>query len=281
MEPSSRQRVPISILYAAYAAMLLWAGLYVVPYTLDIVRIVATPEKVAGVPFIAKWPDQVVYQTSTAAILKKDRVVSLDGAQYRQRPDLEQRVRSKGPGSSLDVVVERGDAAIVTPVRVELRQLPAQPMAFAIRLVALDVIMPLLCFALGFWVTLARPRDPVAWLVLFMLLGLSQIGERLEVHPGWPDALRIPGTVYRAFFFNTWMIWFPLFGLYFAERLPWDRERPWIAWLLLGPLAIFALRNVIVAVARSVDARGIVPFQTATEFIPGLQFGLAMAAVGG
>src|SRR5262245_56822821 len=177
MEPPSRQRVPISVLYAAYAAMLLWAGLYVVPYTLDIVRIVATPEKVAGVPFIAKWPDQVVYQTSTAAILKKDRVVSLDGAPDRQRPDLEQRVRSKGPGSSLDVVVERGDAAIVTPVRVELRQLPAQPMAFAIRLVALDVIMPFLCFALGFWRTLGGTRGPRAAPVPIELLGLTQLGE--------------------------------------------------------------------------------------------------------
>jgi phosphoserine phosphatase RsbU/P len=283
MEPSSRPRIPIGVLYAALTAMALWSGLYVVPYSLDILKIVFRPESVAQVPLVATWPRSIVFRKSTPTILEKDRVVSVDGAPYRHRPDIEQRVRAKGPGGSLDVVVERGGASIDASVRLEPRQIQPHPVEFAIRLIVLDIVMPLLCLSLGFWVTLARPRDPIAWLVLFMLLGLSQIGERLEVHPGWTDVLRIPGTVYREFFFNTWMIWFPLFGLHFAERLSWDRKHPWIAWLLLGPLAAIALWRVSYALARALDMRGIAPLaETIAPLVrPQFQFNLAMVAVGG
>lgn len=281
MEPSSPHRVPVKLLYAALAAVVLWSGLYRVPYTIDVVRIVFQPQTVAQVPFTTSetfWPARQVVNTNESSIAQGDRVVEVDGAPYRHRADLERRVRLKGPGGVVEVALERQGEPVVAAVN--LRPLGRPPLP-RLQLVVVDIFMPLLCFGLGFWVTLVRPRDPVAWLVLFMLLGLSQIsGEALDVHHGWPDALRVPGAAYKAFFGETWPIWFLLFGLHVAERLSWERPRPWIAWLLLGPLCLVAARAVLSALAEALDARGVYPFLVATVGIVVPGFWVKMVAVG-
>ena len=91
-------------------------------------------------------------------------------------------------------------------------------------------VLPTFCILLGFWVVFARPQDALAWLLLFLLLGLSQMG--LEGYGR--------GTIvgfYSAIFFNSWALAMFLFGIYFPERWSVDKKIPWAKWIFIVPLA--------------------------------------------
>ncbi|HEX9927018.1 MAG TPA: SpoIIE family protein phosphatase [Pyrinomonadaceae bacterium] len=91
--------------------------------------------------------------------------------------------------------------------------------------------LPTICMLLGFWVVFVRPRDFLAWLLLFMLLGFSSIA-----FEGYPDKT-LPGF-YRTIFFSTWALSMFLFGVYFPERWELDKRFPWAKWILIAPLSL-------------------------------------------
>lgn len=91
--------------------------------------------------------------------------------------------------------------------------------------------LPTICMLLGFWVVFVRPRDFLAWLLLFMLLGFSSIA-----FEGYPDKT-LPGF-YRSIFFSTWALSMFLFGVYFPERWELDKRFPWAKWILIAPLSL-------------------------------------------
>lgn len=90
--------------------------------------------------------------------------------------------------------------------------------------------LPTLCILLGFWVLFVRPSDPLAWLLLFVLLGLSSLG--VEMY--WDGATLV--GAYQKVFFSSWALAMLLFGIYFPERWKLDERFPWIKWLLIVPL---------------------------------------------
>lgn len=92
-------------------------------------------------------------------------------------------------------------------------------------------VLPTLCILLGFWVLFVRPADPLAWILLFVLLGLS--GLSLEMY--W-DGTTITG-VYQKIFFSGWALAMLLFGIYFPERWVLDKKMPWLKWLFIIPLS--------------------------------------------
>ena len=94
----------------------------------------------------------------------------------------------------------------------------------------LSYLLPTFCILLGFWVVFMRPRDYLAWLLLFLLLGVSTIG--LE---GTAGNLAI--VLFRTIFFSTWALAMLLFGIYFPERWSVDRRFPWAKWILIVPLS--------------------------------------------
>jgi sigma-B regulation protein RsbU (phosphoserine phosphatase) len=114
-----------------------------------------------------------------------------------------------------------------------------------------------------------------------MLLGLSHAGApQQSVYYSWSRPLRIAGGAYRTFFGNSWPIWFPLFGVYFAERLPFERRHAWIKWIFLGPLAVITLRSVALTVVSSLDLRGAYALFAATSWLDRWSTTLSMASVG-
>jgi len=110
-------------------------------------------------------------------------------------------------------------------------------------------LMPYLLVMLGFWVVFARPCDPLAWLVLALMLvdvGFYNTGPEY-----WPRWLRDFGAAFR--YSNSLLapIWLLLFGIYFPESFParsrWARLTRW-KWILIGPYGLFALASVVLAV---------------------------------
>ncbi|HEY0426190.1 MAG TPA: SpoIIE family protein phosphatase [Pyrinomonadaceae bacterium] len=91
-------------------------------------------------------------------------------------------------------------------------------------------VMPTFCILLGFWVVFVRPRDHLAWLLLFVMLGFSSTA--LE---GSPNILI---STYTSTFFSTWALAMFLFGVYFPERWELDRKFPWAKWILIVPLGL-------------------------------------------
>ena len=69
-------------------------------------------------------------------------------------------------------------------------------------------VLPTFCILLGFWVLLVRPRDVLAWILLFVLLGLSSLS--LEVY--WNVATLL--GAFQRIFFSCWALAMLLFGIY-------------------------------------------------------------------
>ncbi|MBZ5584563.1 MAG: SpoIIE family protein phosphatase, partial [Acidobacteriia bacterium] len=171
------------------------------------------------------------------------------------------------------VTVERGGRPL--DVRLTLRPLPMwRPFA-----VVCLLVMPWLSIALGFWVAALRPRDLRSWLMLGMLLGLSQV-----VGPGnldaraWPLPLAGLSAVYQAFALRAWAVCMMLFGIYFPQRWAPDVRRPWLKWLLVVPLGALALWDALRSAVFTADYAAGARWFPAT--VPGwIQLLLAAAAV--
>ncbi len=89
--------------------------------------------------------------------------------------------------------------------------------------------IPTISILLAFWVVFIRPTDPLAWILLLVLLGMSSVS-----FEGYPDQTFI--GVYRGLFFSGWALGMLLFGIYFPERWSVDRKIPWAKWILIVPL---------------------------------------------
>jgi sigma-B regulation protein RsbU (phosphoserine phosphatase) len=92
-------------------------------------------------------------------------------------------------------------------------------------------LLPLFCIVVGFWVVMVRVTDPLAWLLLLLMLGFSCLGME-GYRPG-----TFVGT-YTQIFLSTWALSMFLFGIYFPERLKLDRRVPWLKWIVVGPLCL-------------------------------------------
>lgn len=292
MNENGPKRVPLGVLYGLLAALFVWCAAYRIPFSLDMLRIVFDASHVAGAPFTVDFPEPLVDSTAksldlraTPPIKKGDHVVKIEGVPLGDGPTLERTVRLLGPGATLHATLARPDAGGVertfeTSVPIVSLADPTTTPPRRILILILALALPLLCVGLGFWVVAVRPRDPVAWLVLAMLLGFSQsVAVAYGVERSWTTALRVPGMIWSAAWLTTWPLTFPLFGVHFAGRLAWERRRPWLPWLVLAPVAAFAALDVAAAAARAVDARGLARLLVPLERLEPLQQPFAIASV--
>ena len=136
----------------------------------------------------------------------------------------------------------------------------------AVTVIVLYVAMPFFCLILGFWVALVRPRDPLAWLLLGIMLGFGQIIGISTA--GWGPVVRDLATAYRVLANNFWAIGMLLFGIYFPEPFPEAHAEHspsfarahlasvkrhlepgnfwrWVKWALILPIAIGGLIDVV------------------------------------
>lgn len=96
---------------------------------------------------------------------------------------------------------------------------------------AFAYVLPTFCALLGFWVVFVRPRDFLAWLLLFILLGVSTIAF---------ESSRESRLIrsYGELFFGAWALSMFLFGIYFPEQLSLDKRLPWLKFIFIVPLGL-------------------------------------------
>src|SRR5258708_22223363 len=113
------------------------------------------------------------------------------------------------------------------------------------------VMMPFFCLLLGFWVAAVRPRDPLAWLLLALMLSFTAFPS-----PGvetWGPVWRDLGQIYRTGFNSTWALGMMLFGIYFPAPFAPDlrlRWWDWCKWLIGVPLAVLSVPRMIESVGE-------------------------------
>jgi sigma-B regulation protein RsbU (phosphoserine phosphatase) len=97
-------------------------------------------------------------------------------------------------------------------------------------------LIPLICMLTAYWVVLAKPTEPNAWLLLVLLIFPAVVFEGTGIATGgW--------FVFRALYYNLLQVYGPLallpFAIYFPERSRIDVKAPWIKWVIIAPFVIF------------------------------------------
>ena len=189
------------------------------------------------------WPTIVSINSPAeeAGLRRGDRVVSIDGRTPAGQIDLRETLHRKVLGDILTVSIRRDGQVSEHRVVVAGMGLLGDGWFYDI---VMFFLMPWLCIALGFWVAALRPDDKRAWLVLGILLGMSGLGRASLLDPlGWG----LPGVVASVFHdvvsLYGWGACMMLFGIYFPQPWNFDRKLPWLKWLLLGLVAVLAVRD--------------------------------------
>jgi phosphoserine phosphatase RsbU/P len=212
--------------WAALVTLFLCAAASQATYTVDVVALLGGVYPAKPAPF--------------------NGIQSVDGRPVRGVADWAQAVRSKNPGETLTIQDRSGSRTVVVAAETER---PAA--AYAI---GAGLVMPVFCLLLGFWVTAVRLRDFRAWLMLGMLLGMSQLTRSNPIDPlGWTPLIGIPSALLRTLGSVLWAVAMMFFGIYFPQRWSVDRKFPWAKWVLLaGPVA-FAAEVAANVVGEAVD----------------------------
>ena len=245
------RRTPL--LYGVLAVLFAIALVYRVRDTTDRYAEVVRGDQLARLPFDLDFPDgrveELAPEAAAAGLKVDDLITALQGQPIRGLDDFIVPVLNAAPGSILNVTVTSpgADAPHVVPLKLAPERAGPPAAADWVRFAIGNVALPYLCVALGFWVVAVRVRDPRAWLVLLLLLGLSEfVGGNWRSLIGRNDWFRPIALVYQPLLANLWPSSMMLFGLYFPERLAFERRFPWLKWIVLAPILLRVIGTNVV-----------------------------------
>jgi sigma-B regulation protein RsbU (phosphoserine phosphatase) len=241
--------------YASLALLLVIAGGYQAFLAHDVFHSILHPESVYNLPFIVD-PTSGTIEGADAplegGLRKGDHLLSVDGLAYTGTHVIDEAFATYHPTGTLTVTVRdpkattaRAGRTISIPLTTWRGTGQNRPALIATRLI-LYVLMPCFAVALGFWVASMRPRDSLAWILLGVMLGFSQL---LGPSTGaWGRGIRDVARAYHLLAGNFWPIGMLLFGLYFPEPFRLENRAWWKAlkWALILVMVAFALPDVIV-----------------------------------
>ena len=189
------------------------------------------------------------HEAVAAGLKEGDRLLEVRGDPYRGRRQIVTLTGGSKDfvhaGSPLSVVVRRVDGSEYrAQIHTVAGKASQKTFNFEWGLNLLQLLPPIICLLIGYWVVAARIRDPNAWLLLVLFAFPCALFSPPHWWPdpwafllrGWFDALQV--SVAPALF---------LFGIYFPERWRADRRFPWAKWLVLAPLLVgFALYAIVI-----------------------------------
>jgi len=233
-----------ALLYLALALLAAITVAYQIRMDVDMVPDMVEPYHSVQPPFRTdQWPLRVTElqpEAQAAGLKKGDLILKVAGRSIVGKRDWN-LYDDLSPGDRLNVVFERDhvhhNAAIL--LRPSDRAFN-QATNFAIDLMV-GIVLPWSCVLLAFYVAFARPRDPLAWLVLGLLITFSQV---VNADTGkWGEWIRLPAYIYHAMCFALWPVFLFLFGYFFPEPLFLDRRARWLKWVIALPLILIGVVN--------------------------------------
>ena len=241
----------------------------------------------------AAWPFLVGYshgqptavfvrpEARAAGVHEGDAVTRVNGRPLTGKAVFGEATRMAKPGDQLRVTVRNPDSAAEWDATIRLGAASEQlNWAWAL-VVMLKVVMPVFSIALAFWVAFVRPRDIAAWLLLGVLLGLSNLFSAGT--ESWGRGIRDLGTLCYMAANQLWPICMLYFGLYFPEPFPARRARIWVwfAKRILGPLLLVnAVVQTVIAVGQVENYASVARLDAVWQRFSQLWFFLSLAAIG-
>src|SRR5581483_4886736 len=204
--------------------------------------------EMARPPFTLAFPGPTLNalrpEATAGGLVRGDRLLGLGGKPAHGERSPQAAVNGLRAGETLQATVERNGLPVTVTIR--LQPVNATPLTITdwILFAFLGVLTPWFCLILGFGVAFQRPVDPLAWLLLMLLMsfgGVAQAGNVLAIVAGWEIPTRPLAVLYYLTMTNSWGFWMMLFGQYFPDRSgggKWDRI---VRWVLGAPLAGYAV----------------------------------------
>ncbi len=216
-----------------------------------------------GTEYVGPTINFINPEATEAGVHKGDQLLAIEGEPYAGRDVLFDKVYDAQVGQTLSVRIRHqaseGLPDEVKSISVRAASANAPPTIWDwLFVIVLSILTPTFCLLLGFFVVALRPKDPLAWLLLGLMLSFGQVllGSDALEWKGWMRDLMIG---YQTFFPAAWGLWMLLFGIYFPERLNLERRVPWLKWLFIVPYLIFILKDTIVAVGSLINFSAVAP----------------------
>jgi len=221
-------------------------------------------------------------EAAAAGLRRGDRLSALDGSAALGERSPQAAVTGRRPGESLRVTVERTGVPVTVSVR--LAAVSAEPLTLSdwTLFVFLGVLTPWFCLILGFVIALQRPLDPLAWLLLLLLMSfgaIAQAGNVLAIVSGWELPTRPVAVMYYLTISNSVGFWMLVFSQYFPDRSAGGRTDRGMRWLLGAPLAGYALLWGA-SNALAIEDAGKMPFEVAVQRWSTVDIVVQMLAIG-
>lgn len=228
----SASRFPTWALYAllfAYIAVSLAyqvvSSATIITTYFDLRERAQTPFNLASGAVVAS----VMAPAAHAGLRVGDRIERVDGVPYHALAQLQSAQWHGRIGDFLHLEVRRTNGMRV-PLSIPFQARPLQTSASeAGFFVFIQVVIPLFCLGLGYWVALARPLDLNAWLVL-LLLSYPESLLSASVWQWWPGlwlGLRLYWHLILLVLAPLALLWL---GLRFPRQSRIDIRLPWLKW---------------------------------------------------
>ncbi len=250
-----------TLLFTSLATVSFLAVLYQSRFTYGIVSDLGKHEQNVRIPFtMLGYPpaiDTIRPEAAAAGLKKGDVVVRVEGKEIQGTYTYMSILEHERPDARMSVVASRGGSLkTYSVVMVHNAHQFSDFTGTSLAIVA-GILMPWFCVLLGIYVVAVRPRDPLAWVVLGLLLSFSQLITG-SVN-GWGEWMRVAAEIFHAGLFALLPLCMFLFGLYFPRLPDYARARPWLKWLVIVPALLQATVLTILAVGISEDLRDFVP----------------------
>jgi sigma-B regulation protein RsbU (phosphoserine phosphatase) len=255
--PTRRPFFLYSLLVALFAITLL----YQVRYLPDVVR---NDRIQSPFFFVDSGSNKITLatpETREYGVHTGDRLLAVNGVPFTGSSVLGRARAERKPGVPMEVTIapkngKDGDQrTIALPVTAARQNVWDSLSSFVIH-----ILLPAVSLLLGFWVAFRRPQDPMAWLLLGLMLSFPHVLQSFVVH-GWPPGWREAGVFYETVLSALFPIIIFLFGRFFPEPFPrgtrYDRVWRAIQWLCALPFAALTLSGVILEVGSLSDYRSV------------------------
>ena len=257
-----------SKLYIPLIALFILTAIYQTRHTVEGVRELLYPTEIAQSPFGLKPVSNVITNVKPGAeqagIHDGDVLLAVNGQAYTGTAALIVPLMKSRPGDTLTVrfrSVDEGEQAAGREVNIQLGQQKTESPSVSrwLPLFVVLIVMPIFCAVLGFWVALMRPQDPLAWLLLALMLSFGQLAGFETELVAMANPLRDILIAYHILFNSAWPVCMMLFGIYFPERFDADRRRPWAKWVFIIPLALITILEITLDIGTVENYRAVAP----------------------
>jgi phosphoserine phosphatase RsbU/P len=247
--------VPIKrpiFLYSVLACLFAITVLYQIRYIPDLIH-----RETLHSPFFFVDAGSNTINFSTAetiglGIHNGDELLAINGAPFTGTGLLGQAFRSAQVGTSIVATIAPKDAPVGERRSISLPVIAAPFYSWGTASdLVVELLLPAVSLLLGFWVAFRRPRDPLAWILLALMMSFPHILQTFIVQ-GWPPGWRVAGVLYESILESAFPIAIFLFGRLFPEPFPqgsrYDLIWKVLQWLCALPFAVVALLGVAVSV---------------------------------